>query len=198
MTRRPKLRRGRPAVHGDREAILAAAVKVVAEDGLDDLSKNRLAEKLGCSPFVLTYHFGGREKLLAAIIEHTEERFRAMLVDIAAQRAADGPQLLRSYWNDLPIHDRPNYVRLWVEVILRASREPEKYPNVGRRAMIDWIKLVGDNWCDGDDQGRGTLVVAALIGLEILGAFDTDLPSGQVLQRLTDIVSSPASETRLH
>ena len=193
----PSGRRGRPAVHGSRDEILAAAVRIVAEEGLDDLSKSRLAEKLGCSTFVLTYHFGSREELLAAIVEHTEERHRELLTEMASKKQATVADLIQSYWNDLPVHDDPNYARLWLEVALRASREPDKYPTVGQHVMKDWIKLVDEHFMGDDrDETRATLIVAALMGLELLNLLDNTIPAKAVLANLAEMVSRTDGPSR--
>lgn len=188
----PAGRRGRPAVHGSRDEILASAVRIVAEEGLDDLSKSRLAERLGCSTFVLTYHFGSREELLAAIVEHTEERHRELLAEMGSKNKATVADLIQSYWNDLPVHDDPNYARLWLEVAMRAIREPDKYPTVGQHVMKDWIKLFDEYFTDDDHaEGKATLIVAALMGLELLNLLDNTIPTEAVLAHLAGMVSRP-------
>jgi AcrR family transcriptional regulator len=68
-----------------REAILARAVAVASEHGLDGLSIGGLADDLGLSKSGLFAHFGSKEDLQLATIEWARSRF----VD-AVVRPADG------------------------------------------------------------------------------------------------------------
>jgi len=164
--------RGRPPVHGTREEILAAAVRAAAGRGLEGLTMAGLADALGCTPYVLTYHFGTRDRLVEEIVEHVEEQLRGDVARWARDASASPGEVLRHYWHDLPIHDLPGWFRLWLEAVLQASRRdgdaPGAAPGFGRRMMEGWADTVGGAvGLDGDDP-RVTLTVAALIGLELL------------------------------
>ncbi len=68
-----------------RERILAAAVRRIASDGIDDVRIARIAMDAGVSPPLVHYHFDSRETLLAEALEllvHARRR-RA---DLAAAR----------------------------------------------------------------------------------------------------------------
>src|SRR5271154_3690532 len=77
-------KRGRPPLPGRREELLDAAVRVMSERGIEALSLAQLAEALGFSTYALTYHFGTREELLAAVAEHVETRLQAEFGAVAA------------------------------------------------------------------------------------------------------------------
>lgn len=68
-----------------RQALLDAAEELFATHGIDSVSNRRIAEVAGQSNHsAVTYHFGGRDELLRALIERYSEpvgRSRAELVD---------------------------------------------------------------------------------------------------------------------
>lgn len=71
-----------------RAALLERVVDHFAERGIGDTSLRSLAESIGTSHRMLLYHFGSREGLLSAVVDHVEAAARATL---AEQRAGAGP-----------------------------------------------------------------------------------------------------------
>jgi TetR/AcrR family tetracycline transcriptional repressor len=73
-----------------RQAVAEAAAGLVARDGLEALSVRKVAERLGVWPTTVTHHAGGRDGLVALLIEHlaagigTEQRgsWRARLAEL--------------------------------------------------------------------------------------------------------------------
>lgn len=53
-----------------REAVLAAAVRLVDEEGLAALSMRRLGAELGVEAMALYHHVGSKEELLDGLVEH--------------------------------------------------------------------------------------------------------------------------------
>ncbi|MBP2471382.1 AcrR family transcriptional regulator [Crossiella equi] len=62
-------RPGRPA-RLSKQAIVAAAVAIVAEEGLAGVSMRRVAERLACSPMALYRHVRDKDELVALVREH--------------------------------------------------------------------------------------------------------------------------------
>jgi AcrR family transcriptional regulator len=56
---------------GARERILAAAVRRIAREGIDDVRIARIAIDAGVSPSLIHYHFASREALLAEALEYS-------------------------------------------------------------------------------------------------------------------------------
>ena len=77
-----------------REAILDVAARLATEEGLEPLSIGRLAEATELSKSGLFAHFGSKEELQLATVEHAAQIFRAEVIDPA--RAA--PQGLPRVW----------------------------------------------------------------------------------------------------
>lgn len=164
-------RRGRPPLIGRREEILDAAVEVMAERGVEGLSTKQLAEALGFSSYALTYHFGSRDQVLAAVAEHLETRLQAQFTDVAHRLERDDiGTVLHAYW--CTVQQQPTSAaatRLWLEFVVLAGREPERFPTFVDRAVFGWrdaIKAALGDRPDADE--LATLVLGTVVGLEVL------------------------------
>lgn len=68
----------------DRESVTAAALKLLDEVGLPDLSMRRIASELEVQPSALYWHFESKQVLLAALADRILERPQAELAPGAA------------------------------------------------------------------------------------------------------------------
>jgi AcrR family transcriptional regulator len=109
-----------------RDRILEAACELIAEDGIDDVRIARVAMRAGASTALVHHYFSTREELLEQALIHSfeaagDERF-----------GEDGPEAtatgrLAAAIRDclpLPGSQEREWV-LWVELWLRAVREPQ-------------------------------------------------------------------------
>jgi AcrR family transcriptional regulator len=119
----PRLRTpGRPAgdTQQQRARLLDAAVDVLAHMGNGAGSLRAIAESAGVTPALVNYYFGGKQKLLDAIVE---ERLMPLIGAIAAdlQAVGDEPQaLVRRFVQSLSetVVAHPWIPPLWVREIL--------------------------------------------------------------------------------
>ncbi|GII95019.1 TetR/AcrR family transcriptional regulator [Sinosporangium siamense] len=164
-----KQRRGRPPLVGRREEILDAAVRVLADRGIETMSLAQLSEALGFSTYALTYHFGAKEQLLAAVAEHIESVVQLTFAALADQPGLTLAELMRRYWE---INREPGSaaaMRLWLDLVLLASRAPERLPGFLQRAVFDWRAVIAGALGDRPDAERlTTLVFATITGLELM------------------------------
>lgn len=94
----------------------------VARHGLSELSLRELAEAVGTSHRMLHYHFGGREGLVAAIVETMESDQRSVLRELA--RTASTPQaVIRAQWQALTRPEVLPFVALFFEVLALAAHQ---------------------------------------------------------------------------
>src|SRR3954462_9743127 len=119
------------------ERILEAACDLIASDGIDEVRIARVANRARASTALVHHYFSTREELLAqALLQSFElaadERFGAG--PAAAATATEG--LAIAIQECLPTLDEGEreWV-LWVELWLRAARDPELLP-VARRMCI--------------------------------------------------------------
>lgn len=76
-TEEPPRRRGRPP-SGGREAIVEAALHVLREEGIANLTSREVAARAGVSDASVYYHFGDRAGLLKAVFAHGMKPLRFM------------------------------------------------------------------------------------------------------------------------
>lgn len=114
---------------GARERILEAACDLIASDGIDDVRIARVATRARASTALVHHYFSTREELLEQALRHSfetagEERFADDPDEPSAAR-----RLARAIDACLPL---PGALErdwtLWVELWLRAVREPQLRP----------------------------------------------------------------------
>ncbi|HEY5898547.1 MAG TPA: TetR/AcrR family transcriptional regulator [Burkholderiales bacterium] len=133
-----------------REAILDEALRLVSKAGLDGLTIGTLAEATGLSKSGLFAHFGSREDLLLAVLEHGQRQFTDVVLKPALSKPRGIPRLRAMFTNwlewtesaDLPggcpmiggaaeFDDRPGAVRdmlaagqrAWIDTLKRALQQ---------------------------------------------------------------------------
>ena len=127
-----------------RERILEAACDLIASDGIDDVRIARVANRAGASTALVHHYFSTREELLEQAVIHSfdtlgDERFGEGPA-IAAESATE--HLARAIRECLPEPGRQQRDwTLWVELWLRAVREPALRPVAARlyRRYRDWL-----------------------------------------------------------
>jgi AcrR family transcriptional regulator len=125
------------------ERILEAACDLIAAEGIDEVRIARVAMKAGASTALVHHYFSTREELLEQALIHSfeqagDERFQkpAGVKETATQALARGiGECL-----PLPGQQEREWV-LWVELWLRAVREPELRPVAARlyERYREWI-----------------------------------------------------------
>jgi AcrR family transcriptional regulator len=129
-----------------RDRILAAACELIATDGIDEVRIARVANRARASTALVHHYFSTREELLAqALLQSFElaadERFGAG--PAAAATATEGLAVAIRECLPLPGEEEREWV-LWVELWLRAAREPQLRPVAGRmyESYREWIARV--------------------------------------------------------
>ncbi len=115
---------------GARERILAAAVRRIASEGIDDARIARIAMDAGVSTSLVHYHFASREALLAEALDWSYSHAAdARIADGQPAGATHAQRLQSMIAHCLPTTPelREDWV-LWVELWLRAVRHPELGP----------------------------------------------------------------------
>ena len=79
---------------GTREALLAAATVLFAEQGYDGVPVSVIAERAGVNKAMINYHFGGKRQLYLAIVTATFGEIVASVERLAGS-ARPAPELLR-------------------------------------------------------------------------------------------------------
>jgi AcrR family transcriptional regulator len=129
-----------------RERILEAACDLIAAEGIDDVRIARVAMRAGASTALVHHYFSTREELLEQALLHSfeqvgDERF----ADAEGETATATAALAEAIEECLPRPGR--YERdwvLWVELWLRAAREPDLRPLAARlyARYHEWLEDV--------------------------------------------------------
>jgi AcrR family transcriptional regulator len=140
---------------GARERILAAAVRLIASDGIDDVRIARIAMEAGVSTSLVHYHFETREALLAEALDYSYTRAgdaRITSGELPAASHAERLQLMIDQCLPTTPSLREDWV-LWVELWLRAARIPELRPvaeELYERLHAWFAREVADGVNDGE------------------------------------------------
>jgi len=104
-----------------REALLRAAVDVVAHKGLRGLTYRAVAEAAGVNNSLVAHHFGTRDSLIAAAMEWSSEQ---SIASSRLREAAENGGTFTGALLDLLLED-PGLQVFQYEMILEARRRPE-------------------------------------------------------------------------
>jgi AcrR family transcriptional regulator len=180
--------------------LLEAAERCLRRDGYATLSTRAVAESAQTQLSQIHYHFGSKQGLVLALLEHQNEKL--LLRQAMFQREAP----LSARWNqacDFLEEDlRSGYVRVLQEIIA-ASYSDAKLAAAARRVLDGWFELL-KRFADEAGAalgGWGALHaedVACLIGLAFLGAetmllIQTDLPVHRALWAVGNTLQARAN-----
>ncbi len=155
---------GRTRRYGEgREALLAAAVHVVATRGLRHLTYRAVAQEAGVAHGLVAHHFGTRDALLEAALEYSLDNSVASISTRPGSGDVDAlfaglDQLLEDFSDDQVFG---------FELILESRRRPELRPHVERMYGAYRAALRQELECAGIDCDASLvhLVFAAVDGM---------------------------------
>ena len=153
----------------------------VAQHGLSDLSLRELATAIGTSHRMLIYHFGGRDGLIAAVVEQMESQQRAQLLELVI--TAKGPrELIEAQWKQLSDPATRPFVMLFFEVLAMALQQRAGTERFLEQLTTPWLDLGLP--ADRPDLLLGVAVIRGLL-LEGVASGDFELPT-EALHRFLD------------
>ncbi|MGW0821058.1 TetR/AcrR family transcriptional regulator [Streptomyces sp. NPDC002845] len=114
-----------------REALLNAAVRVVARGGLRKLTYRAVAEEAGVTHGLVVHHFGSRDALIEEALAHT---IRTSLSTSALEPGTGEVADFSVGLSDMVTED-PGTQAFQYELLLEARRRPELLPQI--RALYD-------------------------------------------------------------
>jgi len=113
-----------------REDWIRAATEALSEGGVDSVRVERLAKRLGVTKGSFYWHFGGRDDLMAAVLDAWEQRGTEAII-AAVDEEADDPELaLRALWRRT--HAMAPLMRSELALRDLAQRDPEVRERVRR------------------------------------------------------------------
>ena len=157
-----------------RAQIVEAAIETVAEVGYTNASLSRIAVSLGISKGVISYHFAGKDDLIAEIVSQVLQRARAdMQPRIEAQTT--GPEMLRAYIesNLEFMRDNPKQISALIEIV-RATIAGAKSP------------------FSGNPDGAVHILAELLTRFQTAGDFRTDFDPGSMAIAIRAVIDAAA------
>jgi AcrR family transcriptional regulator len=149
---------GRQKVSKDRhQEILNAAAKVITERGLNETRISDIAERAGVSPGLILYYFESKDRLLSDALTYTNDRFY-LETSRELRRISDARNRLDRFIQLsvpglLPEFERLEEWALWIEIWVRALRDPEMAKD---REVLDkrWRAQIADIIRHGQETGE--------------------------------------------
>jgi AcrR family transcriptional regulator len=138
---------GRKPDPGRRGELLAAAAVYLQEHGLAGLSLRPLAAALGVSPRTLLYHFGSKEQLVSEVALALQQRLEPPGPIVEAARSGSLAELqaaLRAFWAGGTQPGAEPFLRLMLDVLAAALREPDAWRPFLGAAFARWHELLAE------------------------------------------------------
>ncbi|GEL26972.1 TetR family transcriptional regulator [Pseudonocardia sulfidoxydans NBRC 16205] len=109
-----------------RDELLAAVLEHLTATGATDLSLRAVAEAVGTSHRMLSYHFGSRDGLVLAVVQAVESGQQALAAALAADTGMSAPDQMRALWKQVSQPALALNVRLFFSLYARglAGEEP--------------------------------------------------------------------------
>jgi AcrR family transcriptional regulator len=177
------------------ERILEAACDLIAAEGIDEVRIARVARRAGASTALVHHYFSTREELLEQALVHSfeqagDDRFQKP----PGVRETPTEALRRGIAECLPLpgSQEREWV-LWVELWLRAVREPELRPVAARlyRRYRAWIEGLiragvesGEFRADIDAESVADVAMALLDGAGVRALIDDPAMDVEAARRL--------------
>ena len=181
-----------------RDALLAAAAELFAQQGVDNSSVDAIARAAGRTSGALYDHFGSKEGLLFALLEGWVDDVAAV---VAAElvNATTRDERIAALWHNFadPAVGDGRWIALEHEPWTFATRNDEARARLAARYQDAWSLIDADPlWSDaaetatGTERSTGAVLVGVLLGLEMVRRIDpaamTDDSAIAALRRVLD------------
>jgi len=185
----------RPKATKDRhQEILDAAARVITERGLAETRISDVADAAGVSPGLILYYFDSKDRLLAEALTYANDDFFVRMSREIRRLPTAKEQVRRvidlSVPRYLPEYSKLDEWALWVEVWVRALRDPQMAKD---REILDqrWRQSIADVIRAGQAAGEFPLKDADEIALRLGSLID-----GLAIQVIMN--DSQVSAERMH
>ncbi|HTW84660.1 MAG TPA: TetR/AcrR family transcriptional regulator [Candidatus Sulfotelmatobacter sp.] len=125
----------------NRSKLLERVAAYVLDHGLADLSLRPLAEAVESSPRTLLYHFGSKERIVAAVLRGIRERQQALFARLGGEQTTP-VAICRAAWAYMSDPAVGPALRLFFETYALALRAPERFPGFLEGAVEDWLRFL--------------------------------------------------------
>ena len=163
---------GRKPNPARREELLALAAAYLHEHGMRGLSLRPLAAALGISPRTLLYHFESKERLVTEVVLLLQERLEPPRAIAEAQTPDELRKGLQDFWRTGTQPGAEPFLRLFLDVLALALRDPDAWRDFLEAAFPRWHDLLArklreQGYPRAEAEAEATTLVALNYGLAI-------------------------------
>lgn len=156
-----------------RETLLPLLAAYALEHGFADLSLRPLAKASGTSDRMLLYHFGSKQALVSALLDHLAAMFAAALDTAFPQgKAVSRRACATTVFEITGTPQFAPFLRVWWDIVAGCSEGDSAYLEAAGAMMdrlLEWVEgHLPEN--DPDPAAAARLVLAAIEGAQMLRA----------------------------
>ena len=187
------------------QEILEAAARVITDRGLAETRISDIAERCGVSPGLILYYFASKDRLLVEALTWANDNFYLTqsreLRRMASAREQLDHLITMSVPGLLPDSDRLDEWALWIEIWVRALRDPamakerEVLERRWRQSIADIVRhgrTTGEfpeNGVDADELGLRIGAFIDGLAIEVL-MNDTNVPPERMLEACREVAAT--------
>ncbi|MBX7513035.1 TetR/AcrR family transcriptional regulator [Qipengyuania sp. GH38] len=160
-----------------RETLLPALAAHVLRHGLGGLSLRPLAKSANTSDRMLLYHFGSKEQLITALLDHLAMQFTLALDShFPAERSPSRRACAEAVFEITGQAGFEPFLRVWWDIVAGCAGGNSAYLDAAGRIMDQLMEWVIDHLPEGDpDPLKGARAVLTVIeGAQMLRAIGRD------------------------
>lgn len=144
-------------------------------NGLRQATLRPLARAAGTSDRMLIYHFGSKDGVIAALIDHLVQRLTALLDAALLPAPGTAYELIADLLAQMDNPFAHAYTCIWLEVVAEAARSVAVYQTAADRILVHfegWItaRLPNKGRSLQDISSEASLVLAIIEGCMMIGA----------------------------
>lgn len=156
----------------------------VLRDGLNTASLRPLAAAAGTSDRMLIYHFGSKDALIAALLEHLAQQLAAGLDALLPPEPFESEaELIRTVITIMRSEQVAPYTRVWLDIVSGAAQGQSAHAASGQRIIDIYIDWIAPRHPGGRDAAPSALAV--IEGIVVLDAVGQGKVADVALARLT-------------
>jgi AcrR family transcriptional regulator len=169
-----------------RDRLLDAAERLVAQQGVANLTLEAVAREAGVSKGGLLYHFPSKSNLVLGIVERLVSRVRKQQMDAVASEGQTPGAFTRAYLatRDQPLS--PEEASLHGALLAAMGTDPQLLAPV-REVSVEWLARLES---DGIDPAVAHIVSLVLDGLCFCRLLGLALPDEPMRQRIRERLQS--------
>ncbi|HEV3131162.1 MAG TPA: TetR/AcrR family transcriptional regulator [Acidimicrobiales bacterium] len=183
-----------------RARLLSAAAGLFADQGIDAVSVDAVAEAAGRTSGAVYSHFGSKQGLLLALLDSWKDSIlTVLLAEVAVTESPEGQ--LNAVWDNVSAGDESGWSLLEHELWLRAARDPEVADVVqvrnaearrfSARLLDGWARAF-DAQPAAQSEELAVLVKGLLIGLAMQRRLEpATVPDGLAVRGLSALLGLP-------